>query len=53
MLVEAYKYYLILGSDHPNYQLILTNYQLRMTKTKYVEYDIVSVNIGSTFAKHP
>ena len=39
MLVKAYQYYLILGSDNPNYQL-------RMTKTKYVEYEIVSVNIG-------
>ena len=35
-----------------NYCLILTNYQLRMTKTEYVEYEIVSVNIGQTLVKH-
>ena len=33
-----------------NYLLILTNY--RMTKTEYVEYEIVLVNIGLTLVKH-
>ena len=35
-----------------NYRLILTNYWLRMTKTEYVEYEIVSLNIGEKSVKH-
>ena len=41
MLVEAYRYLPILGLDNTDYYwLILTNYQLRMTKTGYAEYEI-------------
>ena len=33
-------------------RIILTNYWLRMTKTEYVEYEIVSLNTGEKSVKH-
>ena len=46
--INQYLYWIILT----NYRLILTNNWLRMTKTEYVKYEIVSVNIGYTSVKY-
>ena len=53
MLVEAYDINQCLDRiTVTNHWLILTNYWLRMTKTKYVEYETVSVNISQILVKH-
>ena len=53
MLVEAYDINQCLDRiTVTNYWLILTSYWLRMTKTKYVEYETVSVNISQILVKH-